>query len=66
MPPQGNLDYPFPTGQKRSDFAPFSDIGIPYIYFESNNWENGYPEETLTAYSELLYTLLKTDIVEQP
>lgn len=94
LPPQGNLDYPFPTGQKRSDFTPFSDIGIPYIYFESNNWENGYPEETkeygvithtqnddlnfinqafpqrveetLTAYSELLYTLLKTDIVEQP
>ena len=46
MPPEGNPDYPFPTGQKRSDFAPFSDIGIPYIYFESNNWENGFPKET--------------------
>lgn len=46
LPPKGNSDYPFPTGQKRSDFAPFSDIGIPYIYFEANNWEKGYPEET--------------------
>ena len=26
--------------------APFSDIGIPYIYFEANNWLNGLPVET--------------------
>ena len=38
LTPKGNVDYPYPTGQKRSDHAPFSDIGIPYIYFEANNW----------------------------
>ena len=43
---KGNVDYPYPTGQKRSDHAPFSDIGIPYIYFEANNWLNGLPVET--------------------
>ena len=46
LPPDGNNDYPYPTGQKRSDHAPFNDIGIPYIYFEANNWENGSPVET--------------------
>lgn len=46
LPPEGNIDYPYPTGQKRSDHAPFNDIGIPYIYFEANNWENGSPIET--------------------
>lgn len=46
LPPEGNTDYPFPTGQKRSDHAPFSDNGIPYIYFEANNWNNGNPVET--------------------
>ena len=35
LPPDGNNDYPYPTGQKRSDHAPFNDIGIPYIYFEA-------------------------------
>ena len=46
LTPKGNVDYPYPTGQKRSDHAPFSDIGIPYIYFEANNWLNGLPVET--------------------
>lgn len=46
LPPKSNADYPFPTGQKRSDHAPFSDIGIPYIYFESNNWSTGSQTET--------------------
>lgn len=46
LPPQSNKDYPFPTGQKRSDHAPFSVVGIPYIYFESNNWDDGFPRET--------------------
>jgi len=46
LPPKGNTDYPYPTGQKRSDHAPFNEIGIPYIYFEANNWENGSPDET--------------------
>lgn len=46
LPPESNVDYPFPTGQKRSDHAPFSDVGIPYIYFESNNWDDGFPRET--------------------
>ena len=46
LPPEGNIDYPYPTGQKISDHAPFNDIGIPYIYFEANNWENGSPIET--------------------
>lgn len=44
--PEGNEDYPYPTGQKRSDHAPFSDAGIPYVYFEANNWETGSPIET--------------------
>ena len=46
LTPKGNVDYPYPTGQKRSDHAPFSDIGIPYIYFEATNWLNGLPVET--------------------
>ena len=46
LPPEGNVDYPYPTGQKRSDHAPFNDIEIPYVYFEANNWEKGYPDET--------------------
>lgn len=41
LPPTGNPEIPFPTGQKRSDHAPFSDKGIPYIYLEANNWEKG-------------------------
>lgn len=44
--PEGNIDYPYPTGQKRSDHAHFSNIGIPYVYFEANNWLNGSPVET--------------------
>ncbi|MFR2144082.1 MAG: hypothetical protein ACLS5L_18140 [Faecalimonas sp.] len=31
---------------KRSDHAHFSDLGIPYIYFEATNWLNGLPVET--------------------
>lgn len=46
LPPDGNNDYPYPTGQKRSDHAPFNNINIPYIYFEANNWEKGTPIET--------------------
>lgn len=46
LPPEGNIDYPYPTGQKRSDHAPFSEIGIPYMYFEANNWNSGIPLET--------------------
>lgn len=46
LPPEGNSDYPYPTGQKRSDHGPFDNIGIPYIYFEANNWDSGSPEET--------------------
>lgn len=46
LTPEGNADYPHPTGQKRSDHAHFSDLGIPYIYFEATNWLNGLPVET--------------------
>lgn len=46
LPPDGNSDYPYPTGQKRSDHGPFENNGIPYIYFEANNWESGSPVET--------------------
>lgn len=46
LPPKGNNDYPYPTGQKRSDHAPFNDVDIPYIYFEANNWINGNSSET--------------------
>lgn len=55
LPPQSNEDYPFPTGQKRSDHAPFSDIGIPYIYFESNNWNTGSQTET-EAFGMIMHT----------
>lgn len=46
LTPKGNVDYPHPTGQKRSDHAHFSNLGIPYIYFEATNWLNGLPVET--------------------
>lgn len=46
LPPKGNPDIPFPTGQKRSDHAPFNDKGIPYVYFEANNWEKGSQIQT--------------------
>lgn len=46
LTPEGNADYPHPTGQKRSDHAHFSNLGIPYIYFEATNWLNGLPVET--------------------
>ena len=55
LPPEGNSDYPYPTGQKRSDHAPFSEVGIPYIYFEANNWENGSPDET-EKYGLIMHT----------
>ena len=55
LPPEGNPDYPFPTGQKRSDHAPFNDIGIPYIYFSPNNWETGSPVET-KEYGIIMHT----------
>lgn len=55
LPPEGNPDYPFPTGQKKSDHAPFNDIGIPYIYFEANNWETGSPVET-QKYGIIMHT----------
>ncbi|HJA91157.1 MAG TPA: M20/M25/M40 family metallo-hydrolase [Candidatus Jeotgalibaca pullicola] len=41
LPPIDNPVIPFPTGQKRSDHAHFSDKGIPYVYFEANNWNKG-------------------------
>lgn len=31
--------YKTPTGVQHSDHAPFQNAGIPYIYFESTNWE---------------------------
>ena len=43
---RGEYRLSIPDRQKRSDHAPFNDIGIPYIYFEANNWENGSPIET--------------------
>ncbi len=46
LPPEDNPDYPFPTGQRRSNHAPFADVGIPYVYFEANQWEQGNPAET--------------------
>ena len=46
LPPEGNPDYPYPTGGSRSDHAPFGNAGIPYIYFAANNWESGTPVET--------------------
>ena len=46
LPPEGNPDYPYPTGGSRSDHAPFGNAGIPYIYFAANNWESGMPVET--------------------
>lgn len=49
LPPRDNPDVPFPTGQKRSDHAPFSNKGIPYVYFEANNWESGTQIETEKA-----------------
>lgn len=49
LPPIDNPEIPFPTGQKRSDHAAFSDKGIPYVYFEANNWENGTQIETEKA-----------------
>ena len=55
LPPEGNPDYPFPTGQKRSDHAPFNDIGIPYIFFSANNWETGSPVET-QEYGIIMHT----------
>jgi hypothetical protein len=33
-----NFDYPSPTTGGWSDQTPFSDLGIPYIYFEATNW----------------------------
>lgn len=49
LPPKDNPEIPFPTGQKRSDHAPFNDKGIPYVYFEANNWEDGSQIETEKA-----------------
>lgn len=46
LTPEGNVDYPHPTGQRRSDHVHFSALGIPYIYFEATNWLNGLPVET--------------------
>jgi hypothetical protein len=37
-PSPANFDYPSPTTGGWSDQAPFSDLGIPYIYFEATNW----------------------------
>lgn len=41
LPPKNNPVIPFPTGQRRSDHAHFSEKGIPYVYFEANNWNKG-------------------------
>lgn len=34
-------DYPAGTTGDWSDHAPFEDLGIPYLYFESTNWDIG-------------------------
>ncbi|WP_226681792.1 M20/M25/M40 family metallo-hydrolase [Sutcliffiella horikoshii] len=36
-----NPDYPTGTTGDWSDHAPFKEVGIPYAYFESTNWEIG-------------------------
>ena len=36
-----NPDYPAGTTGDWSDHAPFKEIGIPYVYFESTNWSLG-------------------------
>lgn len=36
-----NPDYPAGTTGDWSDHAPFKEVGIPYAYFESTNWEIG-------------------------
>jgi hypothetical protein len=37
-PSPENFDYPSPTTGGWGDQAAFSDVGIPYIYFEATNW----------------------------
>lgn len=36
-----NPDYPAGTTGDWSDHAPFNELGIPFAYFESTNWEIG-------------------------
>ena len=65
LPPEDNLDYPFPTGQRRSDHAPFADIGIPYVYFEANQWKQGNPVET-EEYGIIMHTEMDDlDFIDQ-
>ncbi len=65
LPPEDNPDYPFPTGQRRSDHAPFADIGIPYVYFEANQWKQGNPVET-EEYGIIMHTEMDDlDFIDQ-
>lgn len=57
-----NPDYPAGTTGDWSDHAPFKNMGLPYLYFESTNWDlqyedGGYSEgEQETEEYEIMHT----------
>ncbi|MBK5261829.1 MAG: M20/M25/M40 family metallo-hydrolase [Peptostreptococcaceae bacterium] len=50
--PGENPEYPAGTTGDWSDHAPFKEVGIPYVYFESTNWtlgeKDGYTQVDVT------------------
>lgn len=55
LPPKEDRGHPFPTQQNGSDHAPFNDLKIPYLYFQSGRWENGNLAET-EAYGLVMHS----------
>ncbi len=50
--PGENSEYPAGTTGDWSDHAPFKEVGVPYVYFESTNWtlgeKDGYTQVDVT------------------
>jgi hypothetical protein len=47
-----NPDFPAGVGYPASDHVPFENVGIPYVNYESTNWEADQLDEDMTGYSE--------------